>query len=418
MKRLVTFLAISILFISFSEAQDAITTREKIQNQFSLPQIQKMVKEASMLKQEVRFCQEYFTWDDLSGEFAYSGEATMVIDIDSPIKTLTIELTTIQDGDVQELRLVNYWTFQEIAFNQDLQGDSTHIFIGDGLGNFQLFSRTINHFNGDQLFLTEDYFDYTLFGLPIGMVLSELVRYGYDNNNYLISKATDAFDFNAFSLVFSDSIRYTNNGIGLPIEQFEYTANFLSGAVELNSKTDYTYTASNLLESELYYFYDVDKWVKSDRDSYTYDGFSRLLTEFTEGTIDDGLSWTPYDRSQYDYQSNLAFGIYDSQIIQEYIDDVWVNSELNTYEDCTSGLSNLSKIEFDAWMNGNKLQFNLPDANLGGNVQVYDLSGKQIFNNNYQIIPDAIELADLATGIYIVNLSNNQFSGVRKFFKN
>lgn len=378
-------------------------------------QIQQILQKEALIDEFV-VCQEIYEWDTVLNQFNSVGDGTLSYEEMGNIKRFTIQVETIEDGEVFNFKAESYFSFQDPNdFQTNVFGDSVLTYLGAGEGNFELLTREIYYYDNEVLVRSEGFTNYDLLGLPLGFIKTDETWYKYDNNGYLVEQVSESFDFATMELTFADSIVYVNNNDGLPVRETGYQASFFTQEIEPYFRTEYTYVNQSFVETELNYSYVSGTWIKSGRYSYTYDNNDRRLTSLQEISDDNGATWEPTRRSQLEYNEELPLGLPTSDLTQEYVNATWRNETLTTAEECSSGLYDNKLYEITAWLNDGNLYLENVTAGFG-TVRMYDLSGRRVFHKSYQLLPDVILVDGLLRGIYILQIEQEGQVLTKKLF--
>lgn len=229
-------------------------------------------------------------------------------------------------------------------------------------GDKILFTKEINYFTpSGQYDYREIYTNLGFFGLPLGIVLDGIQQWYYDNNDFLIAKASKSVDLTTMDLIPGDSTYYTNNlmgsvlvqtslgwesgqyvpntrttrtyapdGIVLNSEQFE-TYNEGSGTWSFNSLNLYTYNPAGDVSLIAVQAGGPGNWQTVLEVSYTYDGMDREIQRLHQQVNSMGDK-TPLFRelTTYDTPQGWLSDVFE----QDYINNQWVNTDRHISEYC------------------------------------------------------------------------------------
>ena len=318
----------------------------------------------------------------------------------------------------QDLLLGGESVFLTIYFNgiPDFKGealiDSSHLYFVEG-GVKSLFIKDIYTYDGEKLVFKESYADYSLFGLPVGFILSEYTNFYYDNNDFLTSEALYSFDFATSTVEFFDSTVYINNSKGLATEALYYEVDY-TGVLGLSLKRVYTYNSDDLVIKEEE-FYKATDWVIENRNTSEYTtSFTFILYEYT---YDGGITWTPSSRDST-YFDNLPFNFYSRTVSEDYIEDAWKTYNIVIATDCTGSSTNdLGRLSFSARLDDNNLLISSDELIHNAKLQIYNLNGQVLFDNSYKTVPERITIDNLTPGMYLLNITDRVKYGITKLIK-
>jgi len=288
--------------------------------------------------------------------------------------------------------------------------------------------------------------------------------YTYDENNFLITK--EDIDWGWETLVWEDwkTTTYTNNNLGLCIEQIEVFAtnvNYL--------QIFYTYNDDNQLTNELEKLWYGSSWEDYSRTTYTYYENELLHEELFErfnddwenvvkltSIYDDNNLLISYESHAYDGVSTLDEYTYNENgdeltyILSEWIDDDhWspfykVSDFYDENFNQTEYWSENREISGGAWTNFLKEEYtwnsfqtaNLESFNTKINIYpnpasekiLIDYNSNKIFNVEMFTIlgkkvkelknTKKIDVSDLKSGIYFMKISNQNFNYTKKIIIN
>ena len=417
MKKLL--LSLVLFGISFSmassqqEAELDFSVKEKILSISPLPQ--KINEEIAFLD-PFKICQDIFAWDTIASQFVYAGEGLISYEEMGDVKKLTLDFTALEDGELTYFKVENYFSFQQFSTNE-MAGDSSLIYFGDGMGNYTLIAKNVNFFEEEVLIKTEDYFDFSFFGLPLGFMKSGETFYEYDSNGFLIKESSFDFDFSTFTFALSDSTIHVNNNLGLPIESTSYTSDFLTGEFGPSTRSNFRYVNDYFVSEEVMSQFESEMWVTYARNTLEYDNQDRLVENLSEVTMDNGANWLADSKSQSVYENDLPFNFPSTQLEQNFQGGEWVNSSLTTSEDCTTGVELIPEIDFECWISNQQLVLNVESLQNDQLISLYDLQGRKILESRISSYEKRIDVSNLAEGIYIVELVSEQGRTSRKVFK-
>ena len=416
MKNLILWLS-AILFTVTLTAQDFQQSMLPLKSINSKQmRIQQLVSELRL--DPFKLCGETFSWDTLENEFVYAGDVNYSYQEIGGIKKMTIENLVVEEGETFDVKIEYYASWQQDPeeFLANF-GDSIYIYFGDGAGNYELFSKTINHFDNQVLEWDEEYTDFSLFGFPLGFVKSAESHYYYDGNGFLVTKVTDGFSFLTNMLEFSDSITYENNNLGHPIIEIGYQADFFSGLIEPYYKDEYKYVNQHYVSEDLNYLFDGLDWFKNSRTTTSYNGNNLITLTLNEITVDDGATWINNNRTQFLYEEEFPLPLPSRQLIQEFVNGAWRNQTLSLLEDCTSRVIDLPSVDLDVWVSGDRLYLCGDVVGKNALLTLSDLSGRKWIETTFDRLPESIVLRDLPGGVYVVRVVSPQGIAVQKFFK-
>lgn len=365
-----------------------------------------------ILDVEARFCLENWGLDSLDNLVKQSDGELLIESLGNSRYRISQDLVFGEGEDAQDFYVESY-----IKGNVDFLGnsriDSTNMFFVMG-SEKTLFSKTIYEYDGDLLMNEDTYTDYSLFGFPEGIILSERIFYYYDNNKYLTSEANYSYSFLTELVDFSDSTVYVNNSKGNPDESYYYELNF-SGVLALSNKTEYSYNDNDLLIKEENYF-DSSNWTISDRTTYEY--LTKINVSLDEVTYDGGASWTPERRDSTYFTKNLPFNYFNRQASYIYEENQWKVGGILIAKDCTESNTNeLEDLSFSASIKNNELLIFATESINKASVRLYDMSGQIILNNYYNVVPENIKLNNINSGVYLVEIIGTNQRGIKKLIK-
>ena len=412
----ITFGLLALILTLTLNAQQEDMAKQQLQNWV---QKQKTLIDLNAISRldPFKICSDSYAWDTISGQFIQNGESVYTYQETGDLKKMTIESSMEEDGEAIDIKIEYFASFQDPEAFLNVGGDSILIYFGDGEGNYELFTKTINHFENERLQYSEEFLDFSAFGFPLGFVKSGETWYFYDANDFLVTEVTDEFDFSTFELVFSDSIVYENNGLGLPLVETGYQADFFTGLIEPYYKSEYQYVNQKYESQELNYSHDGVDWFKTNRSSWSYDGSNRVTLFLNEITADDGANWMNSRRDQYIYEYDLPFGLPSRQLSQEFVNNGWRNDMLQTFEDCTSGFEQVTEADLDAWFSGERLYLSTGWLGAPARVSLFDVSGRKLFEAGFDRLPESIQTGVQTEGIYIIMLESSEGMAVKKIFR-
>lgn len=414
---LLTFL-ILLFAVSNAIGQSGITDNQKQQIVQAKQTFKDVFANASLELDPFRVCGESFTWDITDSQFKKDGDVLLDYREMGSLKILTMEVHSTSDGEDINLKQIAYATDFDIFFSTDeILADSTLLYFGDGSGNFELISKTINHFNSGLVVKTEEFFDYTFFGFPTGLIKSSETYYEYDNNPFLTGKVQYSFDFFTSEVSLSDSIIYENNSMGMPLTETTYGPSFTTGEVLPNSKWVNQYINNLYISVASYFLPDGDQWYQISRSLFEYDVEDRILSIQQDETTDNGVSFAPTDRTLNVYESPMPYDLFTMQLTQVYDQDEWVNEGLSTFADCTSQVGEITSIDAKIWIHENVLYLQTEENLQNVFLSVLDINGRIVLNNFYQNLPDQLDVTNLINGFYVVQLQSEKVFLAEKVIK-
>ncbi len=328
--------------------------------------------------------------------------------------------------------------------------------------------------------------------------------YSYTNEGLLAVENNAYFDTWSMSWNFSRTEHtYDENGnltISLRpfnnVDSFFYNAEnkltksthyYYSSGWVANGQRSYTYTGGNKT-SEVYSYWNGTTWVNSSRSDYSYNSNNDLQTYKYSYWNSVSNSWDSNSRSDYSYNSsNIAYEIenfsYNSGTTSwdnsskytgeytgsnltlltisywngtEWINDMKVDYEYNTYDQCTlvevyghwnsadtvwekadydelynlyyelfdDGVINIktvNKIDFNIFPNPTNEVLNINTGNEQiSSIAIYDNAGRIITQQNYNSQVQGnlqINVSNLATGAYVIKLQGKNATGTKTFVK-
>jgi len=417
MKKVLHILFALTFIVPLTYAQNIEVEQLKKSSEIAKEQIQEVLQNGLLLE-EFLVCEEIYEWDTVANQFDKAGEGSIEYEIMGALKRLTIITETWDEGEVNDFKVESYLSFQDPAnFVGQVFGDSVLLYLGDGEGNYELFTKTIYYYENEQVVTGETYTDFSIFGLPIGFALSNKTHYTYDNDDFLIWEVNESINWDTYELEFSDSTTYDNNNIGYPLVVIGYQADFFTQEIKPYFKEEFSYVNQMYVDVELSYLpAGDDAWLLNNRHTITYDNQNRQTETLTEVTYDNGGSWVEQYRNSSTYEEDLPLMLPTSDLDQIFIDGAWRNETLNTYEECTSGSEIIDVDLFEAWFD--KDQLNLRNTVDGeGQVQIFDMSGKVYYQNRFDILPERIMIPGLSRGVYLLQVQQKDRTGILKIFK-
>lgn len=241
------------------------------------------------------------------------------------------------------------------------------------------------------------------------------------NYTYEAQEICDDYVFNAGIPVVENGASYTGYALNIPDSRI---------ITDLNINTNFT-TSNN---SDLWY---------AIRGPWQPSGFQQLASGICAGTVNTDITFddegTPVDcgntNSGNNYIPQVALSFADGQNAQGdwifFLTDVVVDGTISTwnsatlticYNETSFVLSNedFELNDFALFPNPSKGDFTLQfNSNSGKdiNVNVYDISGKLVYNNNYSStsrFDKQINLNNVSSGIYIMKVNDGDKSVTRK----
>ncbi len=215
---------------------------------------------------------------------------------------------------------------------------------------------------------------------------------------------------------------------------------FGQGTIWINeTRITYTNDVNGNMLTDLYEEWQNNAWVNSYRYTYTYDINGAILTDLTE--LWQNNAWINYNRYTYTYDAN------DNSIIGKeeiWTNNTWVlsynNSNLNVYSNKniiktfssndSTALYNAHFISFFTGIKENTLNNNVSiypnptkdnltietNLNTEQRLEIVNLIGQTIYTTNINK-KATINTSAFAKGVYILKLSSDKETVVRKFVK-
>jgi hypothetical protein len=366
---------------------------------------------------EFTLCQTFYQWDSITNQPFKSGDGTMSYEEQGDIKKFTIITETTEDGEVSDIKIEAFFSFQDLALNdRGINGDSILIYTGDGSGQYILVFKDINYWEDEKMIRKESYTDFGLFDPSLDFMLSGVTRYKYDGEGYLVEEVGESFNIFSGELTFSDSIVYQNNELGLPVVETGFEANIFTGMISASYQTTYSYINDFYVDVEVDHVPAGNLWIPTSRYDTEYDTDNRPTQMLIQNSETAGLTWENSERDQYEYELSLPLDFFTKQLNQSFVDNAWRNEALTVNEDCTSGINELFQSKLVSWFEGDRLQF---ETELQGPVQIelYNLAGQRLYESGFKTMPSGIFLSGLERGIYILRLSQPGTEAVVKVFK-
>lgn len=300
-----------------------------------------------------------------------------------------------------------------IEYGNDNTIDSLIVYLTQN-GVKSIFSKQINDFENGNIIKSTSYVDYTIFGLPTGLIQSGYTNYYYDNKDFLISETTYTSSFWDGTTSVSDSIFYTNNSKGYPTESLHFVADN-EKILQQTEKHTYKYDSDDrLIKEEIYLI--PDDWTLSKRTVTTIK--PKFSVNLTEKTTDKGTTWTPSSRDSTYFTKNLPFEYPNRTTYELYENDTWKLQSVTINKNCSGTYTeNIDDLDFIAGFNNNDIYIKSDQIINNASVSLYNVNGQQVFYKKYEIIPERILTNNLKTGIYILKINGQNHKGIRKLIK-
>ena len=359
-----------------------------------------------------KICVDYYNLDSL-GILVKNGD--MVLEIEKLIND-RYKLSSNQsfkdiEGNITIYYSEVYYRTQPDDTDNQNNVDSLVQYLVEG-STKTLFFKTINQFENNKLIKSSSYFNYDLFGIPIGIALVGITNYHYDNNGFLKSEATYSSNFFSSELEISDSMFYTNNAKGLPVETLIYSVDS-PGSINLNAK-EVMYYDNNDMQIKKERFTNPDNWTIETR--FTTDYKTKLTLFLVENTEDGGTTWIPLTRDSIYYDKSLPFNYPNRSVSQNYEEDKWMTTSMEIAKECDiSFIPEVhSDLDFTAIIDNSILMIFTKEKLINTTLRLFNINGKLIYDNFFDILPEAVELNKINSGMYFLELSNRNAKGIKK----
>ena len=410
------FILVGLFIFNIGMSQNSFFTRK-----YNNKNLQKILQKMSVFNEnsnfildyEAKICSEYWS-TNYENELTYLGEGEIIFEkIDGKFIAKSTEFNLKEDGSIDTMKFT-YYFHSTPDYDAEFVVDSA-IVTTNFNGEQIVAVKWINEIDNDlihksELSLNFDYF----MEIPYGLKLFEYSNFYYEDNNNLKAISNYAFDiFETFEIVLNDSTDFKLNATGMP-EEAEYFV-MDNGEIHIYTLNKYFYNSDNLLE-KVEYYNNPEDWKISEREVYTYSADAK--TYLYERTFDKGASWFQLALDSTYLSSDLPYN-YPEKVVSYFYENEWKVNEMTTYKQCT-GPSNVNEnnyIELYASLIDNYLQIISNEDLNNSRIMLYNINGRTVFNRQFNIVPDNINVGNLSQGIYILDLRKDDKNNCQKLVK-
>jgi hypothetical protein len=204
-----------------------------------------------------------------------------------------------------------------------------------------------------------------------------LTKKTYDANNNIKNIGTQSWSVMNGQLEYFDTLGYSYNGsnmkVGLWIKSLDMNTKIW---IDYLNETD-TYDSNNNLKNLLTQRFNTHDWNNYYQESYSYDNKNFKKSKvFTE--------WSGFDSRIIEHDSTVYF----------------------THATVTGTINLEANLKGTAYPNPSTGKLYLFNVNLPGKVEVYNLSGVQVYSSlqNEAMVSNEIDLTELNKGLYFVKI--------------
>lgn len=188
-----------------------------------------------------------------------------------------------------------------------------------------------------------------------------------------------------------------------------YLINFATGGLVLNANTWYTIGCSyNTVTGEVLWKTDSASPANGLADANYIPGMLPLEVDFLQSVIPaaPAAGTTPAVPANI-FTSNISFDNYVARAVS--VSNLLGTSDFTTSDNAISVYPNPAK---------DILNLKVGDASAITAVQIVDLNGREVFTKTFDNVTDAqIDVNELSTGMYLINITSGEKSVTKKFLK-
>ncbi|PWA04361.1 T9SS type A sorting domain-containing protein [Flavobacterium psychrotolerans] len=239
----------------------------------------------------------------------------------------------------------------------------------------------------------------------------------YDSNGYLTKNLSQMWDYLTPWKNTSQTL-FTNNPNGTPSQTVFQSWNGVNAWNDFERIT-YTYTATDKVLTAITETWATPNWVNLNRETNTYDGNGYLTNSLSQDWVVSPNGWKNESQTNY---TNLGDGT-PAQIITQNWDDTgsaWKNSLRITFTYAPLAVNNaVSEKGFAIFPNPaqDRITIKTNNAIRGITYLIYDQMGRKFLNGTLNLAETVIDVNQLATGIYFIQMGENKEQTIKMMKK-
>ncbi len=231
----------------------------------------------------------------------------------------------------------------------------------------------------------------------------------YDSSNYLIVEVTQNWDFLSNAFVNSSKDIFTNLPNGTVSQIVNQTWNTGTSNWDNAERNTYTYNSSSNLITELTEFWNAGNWVNFSKITNTYNANNKLIQSLDQNWEASTSSWINDSQSYESYNGNGDLNQIISQLWNSTT-SVWVNELRITFTyNPLANTSFISKNEVVLYPNPVQNNFTIATKEnaIGLKYFIIDQNGRSLLNGSILNEETNIDASQLANGIYFVKIGDH-----------
>lgn len=232
--------------------------------------------------------------------------------------------------------------------------------------------------------------------------------YSYDATNNITGVLIEEHDGAGWGDIQRFTLTY--NAANKMLTQLE--ENFDGTNWDINQSDSFTYNASNVLVSHVNYFYNGTSFIIDNHSTYTFTGstLSQLIEKNWNG-------------SSLENENKVVLN-YNSGALETVHFFKWLGSDFETdysqritFSGGSVGLKSANIATLTLFPNPAQSQIEIAGLNATAQLQILDLQGKILSNEIVSVNNNAVNIAHLETGIYLVQIKVGEQIIVKRLVK-